>query len=113
MPFHPATERPPANAPAKDAGRIVALRMRMQWCAYVGLRAFAVAWIPQSIETIKAGRCDVNGLFLMLSMTGSLALMLYALMRGDAIFSTVNALTTLGALVNIYYRQFPRISSGS
>ena len=41
-------------------------------------------------------------------MTGSVALMLYALLRGDAVFSTVNALTTLGALVNIYYRRFPR-----
>ena len=68
---------------------------------------------PTNAHAKGAGRCDVNGLFLMLSMTGSLALMLYALMRGDAIFSTVNALTTLGALVNTYYRQFPRISSGS
>ena len=85
----------------------------MQWCAYVGLAAFSVAWIPQSIETVKAGRCEINGPFLLLSMTGSLALMLYALMRGDPIFSTVNGLTTLGALVNIYYRRFPRIPRGS
>jgi lipid-A-disaccharide synthase-like uncharacterized protein len=48
-----------------------------------------------------------------LSITGSLALMLYALMRGDAVFSTVNGLTTLGALVNIYYRRFPRVTRGS
>jgi lipid-A-disaccharide synthase-like uncharacterized protein len=84
----------------------------MQLCAYVGLAAFAVAWIPQSIDTIKAGRCEVNSLFLFLSMTGSLALMVYALMKGDAVFSTVNALTTLGALVNIYYRRFPRAARG-
>ena len=87
--------------------------MFMQWCSYVGLAAFSVAWVPQSIDTIKSGRCEVNALFLFLSMTGSLALMLYALMRGDAVFSTVNALTTLGALVNIYYRQFPRTTLGS
>ena len=80
----------------------------MQWCALVGVAAFAVAWIPQSIETVKAGRCEVNPLFLLLSMTGSLALMLYALLKGDAVFSTVNGLTTLGALVNVYYRRFPR-----
>ena len=85
----------------------------MQWCAYVGLAAFSVAWIPQSIDTIKAGRCEVNALFLFLSMTGSLALMLYALMRGDPVFSMVNGLTTLGALVNMYYRRFPRVTSGS
>ena len=85
----------------------------MQWCAYVGLASFSIAWIPQSIETIKTGRCEGNALFLFLSMTGSLALMLYALMRGDAVFSTVNGLTTLGALVNIYYRRFPRITHGS
>ena len=85
----------------------------MQWCAYVGLAAFAVAWVPQSIDTIKAGRCEVNALFLFLSMTGSVALMLYALMRGDTVFSTVNGLTTLGALVNIYYRRYPRPARGS
>lgn len=80
----------------------------MQWCAYVGLASFSVAWIPQSIETVKAGRCEVNGLFLGLSMTGSAALMVYALQRGDHVFSVVNAMTTLGALVNVYYRRFPR-----
>ncbi|MFI5345551.1 MAG: lipid-A-disaccharide synthase N-terminal domain-containing protein [Elusimicrobiota bacterium] len=94
-------------------GRIVAYATGMQLCAYVGLAAFAVAWIPQSLDTIKAGRCDVNGLFLVLSMIGSLALMLYALLRGDAVFSAVNALTTVGALVNIYYRRFPRVPRGA
>jgi hypothetical protein len=26
------------------------------------------------------------------------------------VFSTVNGLTTLGALVNVYYRRYPRIA---
>ncbi len=75
---------------------------------YLGLICFALAWIPQSLETIKAGRCTVNRSFLALSAVGSLALTLYALSHGDTVFSTLNALTTIGAATNIYYSFFPR-----
>ena len=80
----------------------------MTWLArsvgFIGAVAFALAWIPQSIETIKAGRCDVNGKFLALAALGSASLMGYALMQGDAIFSFINALTTLGAAINLYFK---------
>lgn len=78
---------------------------------YVGLAAFALAWVPQSWETVRSGRCNVNLPFLLLSGAGSLALTLYAAARHDAVFSTLNALTTLGALLNAYFRLFPRFPS--
>lgn len=80
----------------------------MHWIGLVGVVAFALAWIPPSVETIKAGRCDVNVMFLLLATLGSLSLMMYALLQADPVFSIVNALTTIGALVNLFYKLFPR-----
>ena len=85
----------------------------MTQCAgYIGVVAFALAWIPQSVETIKARRCDVNLTFLLLSALGSFSLMTYAWLRSDWVFSVINALTTLGALVNAYFRLFPGLGIG-
>jgi lipid-A-disaccharide synthase-like uncharacterized protein len=80
----------------------------MQWVGYVGLTALTVCWIPQSIDTIKRGRCPVNLMFLILSSVGSLILALYALSLGDPVFTILNTLTTLSAALNIFYKVFPR-----
>lgn len=82
--------------------------MRQHWVGYVGLVAFALAWIPQSYETVRAGRCGANRTFLVLAAIGSLSLTVYALQRGDPVFSTLNALTTAGAGINLCYSVFPR-----
>jgi lipid-A-disaccharide synthase-like uncharacterized protein len=75
---------------------------------YIGLAAVAICWLPQSLETIRAGRCTVNLIFLLLSALGSLCLIVYAASRGDVVFSALNTLTALGALINLYYKFFPR-----
>lgn len=80
----------------------------MQWIGYVGVAAFGLAWLPQSFETIKAGRCEVNREFLALSALGSLSLMSYAFLRGDLVFTVINFLTSLGAAVNVWFKVFPR-----
>ena len=80
----------------------------MQWIGYVGLAALALCWIPQSIETIKRGHCPVNLPFLILSSVGSCSLAIYAWSLGDPVFTVLNALTTLGAALNIFYKLFPR-----
>ena len=80
----------------------------MEWIGYVGIVAFALAWVPQSLETVRAGRCEVNLSFLLLAALGSFSLMTYAALRHDLVFSSLNALTTAGALVNVFYRLFPR-----
>ncbi len=82
--------------------------MTLQWLGYVGLIALVLCWIPQSIETVRLGRCPVNLTFLVLSSLGSFCLAIYALSLGDPVFTVLNILTTLGALLNIYYRIFPR-----
>jgi len=78
------------------------------WIGYVGLVAFALAWVPQCWETVREGRCGANRSFLALSTLGSLALTCYAFLRGDAVFSSLNALTTLGAAINVYFSVYPR-----
>jgi lipid-A-disaccharide synthase-like uncharacterized protein len=80
----------------------------MQWIGYVGLTALALCWIPQSVETIRLGRCPVNLTFLVLSSIGSFTLAIYALSLGDPVFTILNTLTTLGAIINTFYKIFPR-----
>ncbi len=81
----------------------------MELIGYAGLIALTLCWIPQSIDTIKLGRCPVNLLFLILSSTGSLCLVVYAVILGDPVFTILNVLTSFGALLNVYYKLFPRI----
>ncbi|MFH0991557.1 MAG: lipid-A-disaccharide synthase N-terminal domain-containing protein [bacterium] len=78
---------------------------------YVGLVALALCWIPQSIDTIKRGECLVNLPFLLLSSIGSFCLALYAFSIQDTVFTILNSLTTVGAVVNICYKFFPRKSA--
>ncbi len=78
---------------------------------YLGLFLVAVCWLPQTIETIRAGRCGANTLFLILSAVGSICLIIYAVGRDDTVFSVLNSLTAIGAMVNLYYKFFPRSSS--
>lgn len=82
--------------------------MRGPWIGYVGLVAFALAWLPQSYDTVRAGRCAANRTFLVLAAVGSLSLTVYALQQGDPVFSTLNALTTAGAALNLAYSLYPR-----
>lgn len=80
----------------------------MEWIGYLGVAAFALAWIPQCMDTVKAGKCPVNLSFLLLAALGSALLMLYAFLRDDMVFSILNAITTVGALINVLYRIHPR-----
>ncbi len=76
----------------------------MHFIGYIGLTALAAGWIPQTFQTIKEKDCKANMQFLILSFIGSFALMLYAVFLGDAIFSLLNGMTSLGAIINLYYK---------
>ena len=70
----------------------------------VGLTALAAGWVPQTFQTIKEKDCKVNMYFLILSFIGSVSLMLYAVFLHDKIFSILNFMTAIGAIINFYYK---------
>ncbi len=76
----------------------------MIFVGYIGLITLAASWVPQTIETIKVKFCKVNGYFLLLNSIGSLSLMLYSFFLGDLIFSILNSMTSIGAIINIFYK---------
>ena len=79
--------------------------MSLEICiGYIGALAFALAWVPQCVETWRARRCDVNGSFLILNAVGSFSLALYALLKRDIVFTAINTLTTAGALLNLFIK---------
>ena len=76
----------------------------MEYIGIVGLLALAAGWIPQTIETIKHKRCNINLYFLILNFIGSVSLTLYAIFLHDAVFTTLNSMTTVGAVINLFYK---------
>lgn len=80
----------------------------MQWVGYVGLASLVLCWIPQSVETIQLGKCNINLSFLVLVSIGNVSLAIYAWSIGDTVFSVLNTVGTFGVLLNLYYKLFPR-----
>ncbi len=84
--------------------------MLIDLIGYIGLAGVVICWVPQSVETVRAGRCPVNLVFLILMVAGSICLTIYAIAKSDVVFSVLNSLTTIGALINLYYKLYPRHS---
>ncbi|MHB9014126.1 MAG: hypothetical protein ACYC49_18085 [Ignavibacteriaceae bacterium] len=82
----------------------------MHIIGYIGLITLAASWVPQTFDTIKEKHCRVNGYFLVLNSIGSFSLMLYSFFLGDMVFSILNSMTSVGALINIFYKVRTRIS---
>ena len=83
----------------------------MVWQELIGWAGFAIlvaAWVPQTIETIKAGRTDVNMAFIWLYVISSLLLTIYAILENDHVFIALNSLLTFGSGINLYFKLFPR-----
>ena len=77
----------------------------MKIIGLIGLLAIVACWVPQTFDVLKTGRVNMKLSFLILYFIGSIALTIYAL--GDAIFVTINVLTTMGSAINLYYKMFP------
>ncbi len=68
-----------------------------------GLLLLLIAWIPETIKTIREKKSPVELKFSAVYSLGAAALMAYAYLLGDWIFTTLNLLTMLMALMNAYY----------
>jgi uncharacterized protein with PQ loop repeat len=73
----------------------------------IGLIAIVICWIPQTYESIKRGYTTMNLYFLMIYFIGSLSLTIYAI--GNFVFFTLNLLASVGSLINLYLKFFPRL----
>lgn len=76
----------------------------MEIIGIIGLAALAAGWIPQTLQTIKEKDCKVNSNFLILNFIGSVSLTIYAVYLGDLVFSVLNSMTSIGAVINIFYK---------
>lgn len=76
----------------------------MEYIGIIGLLALAIGWIPQTVQTIKDKRCDINLFFLILNLIGSISLTLYAIYLNDHIFTILNSMTSVGAFINLFYK---------
>ena len=73
-----------------------------------GFAILIMAWVPQTIDTVKAGRTDINIAFILMYVTSSLLLTIYSVLTDDVVFTALNALLTFGSSINLYYKVFPR-----
>jgi uncharacterized protein with PQ loop repeat len=83
----------------------------MDWIEILGWTGFAIlimAWIPQTIDTIKAGKTDINIAFILMYVASSLLLTIYSVLTNDSVFIALNGLLTIGSGINLYYKLFPR-----
>lgn len=76
----------------------------METIGIIGVAALAMGWVPQTIQTIREKDCQVNFFFLILNFIGSVSLTIYAFYLGDAPFSVLNSMTSIGAIINIFYK---------
>lgn len=77
---------------------------------WTGFAILIMAWIPQTMDTIKAGKTDMNIAFILMYVISSLLLTIYSILENDHVFITLNALLTIGSGINLYYKLFPRNS---
>ncbi|MBO6794493.1 MAG: hypothetical protein JJ895_11325 [Balneolaceae bacterium] len=79
---------------------------------WLGFGLLITAWVPQTWDTIKAGRTDMNMIFILLYVTSSLLLTIYSVLTVDYVFITLNALLTFGSGINLFYKIKPRKADG-
>lgn len=73
------------------------------WIGIIGVVLIAMGWIPQTIQTIKERKSNLNIKFALLYTFGSLALTIYAIQLNDLIFAILNGLAFIMASVGLYY----------
>ncbi len=83
----------------------------MDWVDILGWTGFAIlvsAWVPQTLQTIRAGKTDISVAFILMYVFSSLLLTIYSVLENDHVFIALNGLLTIGSGINLYYKLFPR-----
>ncbi|WP_456423890.1 hypothetical protein [Thermococcus sp.] len=76
----------------------------MNGAALIGLAGMLLlvgSWIPQTVETIRTRHCPLNLQFIVIYVTASTLLTLYAYFQRDWIFFALNFLAALQSAINL------------
>ena len=75
----------------------------ISYLGVIGLILIALGWTPQTLETIKKKKNNLNLKFNLLYTIGSLLLTVYAITLSDTIFIILNGFAFLMSGIGLYY----------
>lgn len=78
---------------------------------WLGFALCFACWFPQTLQTIRTRSCQMNTRFLLLNLSGCLALILHSIARNDLPFIILNVVCACGGAINLWYvfRPSPRV----
>lgn len=74
--------------------------MGIEIIGLLGLTMIVVAWIPETIKSLKSGQ-TAKIEFLILYLLGSIFLTIYAILRNDIVFTILNGLAVIFSGLNV------------
>jgi MtN3 and saliva related transmembrane protein len=77
----------------------------------LGWTGFAIligAWIPRTLQTIRAGKTDISLAFILMYVSSSLLLTVHSVLINELVYIVLNGMLTVGSAINLYYKLFPR-----
>jgi len=80
----------------------------INYLGILGLILIAIGWIPQTIQTIKQKKNNLNFKFNLLYTFGSLALVIYAVYIQDMVFILLNGFAFFMSGIGLFY-NFKRL----
>ena len=74
-----------------------------EWFGVLGMLCIVLAWIPETIRTIRTKRVGIEEKFLWLYLFGCVFLVLYSFYIRDIIFLGLNGISFVFNGINVYY----------
>ena len=75
----------------------------INYLGILGLILIAIGWIPQTVQTIKQKKNNLNFKFNLLYTFGSLALVIYAVYIQDTVFILLNGFAFFMSGIGLFY----------
>lgn len=75
----------------------------LQWTGIVGMILIVLAWIPQTLRTIRTKKVGIEPKFLWFYFLGCIGLVIYSLYISDPVFLGLNSISLVLNSINMYY----------
>ncbi|MEM4590024.1 MAG: lipid-A-disaccharide synthase N-terminal domain-containing protein [Candidatus Micrarchaeia archaeon] len=75
----------------------------LELAGIIGMILIVLAWIPQTLKTIRTKRVGIEPMFLWFYLFGCTGLIIYSIYINDPIFIGLNSISLLLNLINVYY----------